>query len=726
MSKQKKDSKKANEKVSEQVTEEVRIGEGDSNPALMRTSSRILPSDKVSKILYGGDYNPEQFPEEIWEEDMKLLKEANVDVLTLNVFSWAALQPSEDEYNFDKLDKIMKMVKENGFKVCLATSTAAHPAWMARKHPDILRVDFNGMKRKFGSRHNSCPSSETYRKYSVLLAQHIAERYKDYDNIVAWHIANEYGGACYCENCENGFREWLKKRYKNIEAVNKAWNTSFWSHTFYDWEDIVAPNMLSEHFSENGTTFQGISLDYKRYMSERISECCKLEVDAVRKITPNIPITTNMMGTYKDLDYAKWAPILDFISWDNYPMYSDHYTTTSMAHDIMRGIGRGRPFALMEQTPSVTNWQPFNLAKRPGVLRLLSYQAVAHGADTVMYFQMRRSIGACEKYHGAIIEHAGTSNTRVFREASAIGAELKKLGDLTLGARSDAKVALYFDWENWWAIEFSAGPSVRLKYLDEVRKYYRALNRLMIPVDMIGTDADLSKYEVVIAPVLYMIKDDFDVKIRHFVKMGGKFVTTFFSGYVNETDLVTMGGYPGKIRDIMGIWAEEEDALPPEMTNSFTYNNRTYEANIICDIIHSEGAEVLATYHKDFYSGAPALTCNRFGNGKAFYVATSSTDDFYKAFLGEICKDHIIPEVASAADDIEACVRCGDKGRFIFLLNHGDREARFMMDIDCADALSGAVYRSGVVNVIEPKGVRILGRDIDFMRSIANNNKEEA
>lgn len=276
---------------------------------------------KQDKIAYGGDYNPEQWDEKTWEEDMRLFKLANINTVTLNVFSWAALQPDEDTYSFDKLDKIMNMVRDNNLKVVLATSTAAHPAWMAHRYPEVLRVEYNGMKRKFGGRHNSCPNSEIYRKYSTLLARKLAERYKDYDNIIAWHISNEYGGECYCDNCQNAFRRWIKKKYKTLDEVNRVYNTSFWGHTFYDWDEIVLPNALSEHFDYERTMFQGISLDYRRFMSDSILDCYKLERDAVKEITPDIPVTTNLMGFYKPLDYQKWGKEMDFISWDNYPSY---------------------------------------------------------------------------------------------------------------------------------------------------------------------------------------------------------------------------------------------------------------------------------------------------------------------------------------------------------------------------------------------------------------------
>lgn len=669
----------------------------------------MIESNKVKKILYGGDYNPEQWPEETWEEDMRLLKLAHVDVVTLNVFSWAMLQPDEDTYCFDKLDRIMELVTKHGMKVCLATSTGAHPAWMARKYPDILRTDEYGLKRKFGSRHNSCPNSPTYHKYAPALAARLADRYKSYDNIVAWHISNEYGGECYCENCERAFREWLKNKYQTIEAVNEAWDTAFWGHTFYDFEDIVVPNMLSEHFGQNDkTNFQGITLDYKRFNSESILNAFRLEYDAIHAITPNIPITTNLMGTYQPLDYQMWAKYMDFISWDNYPTYDARTEEAAMRHDLMRGLKQGKPFALMEQTPSVSNWHPYNALKRPGVMRLWSYQAIAHGADTVMFFQMKRSIGACEKYHGAVIDHAGHENTRVFREVAALGAELEKIGSLTLGARTNSKAAIVFDWDNWWATAYSAGPSVRLQYCDEIFQYYKAFSNLNISVDLIGVEDDLSSYSLVAAPLLYMVKPGFDEKIRQFVKKGGSFVTTFFSGYVDDHDLVTVGGYPGKLRDILGIWVEEEDALPEEEHNAFNYQGTSYPATLICDLLHTEGAETLSSYDRDFYAGMPALTRNRFGQGNAYYVATRSNEAFYHRLIGDLCAEAGIAPIMHTREHIEVTERTNENGTFLFILNHGTQSHDIILNRPGTDILTDKEYRAGDDLILAAKDVAII------------------
>ena len=659
----------------------------------------------VEKMLYGGDYNPEQWDEAVWEEDMRMFRLAGIDCVTLNVFSWAALQSDEVTYHFERLDKIMELVRKNNLKVVMATSTAAHPAWMAKKYPEVLRTEFNGMKRKFGSRHNSCPNSPVYQKYSVALARKLAERYGTYDNIVTWHISNEYGGECYCENCEKAFRVWLKEKYGSIEALNKAWNTSFWGHTFYDWDEIVVPNLQSEHFAQDRTTFQGISLDYRRFNSDSILHNYLGEYEAVKAVTPHIPVTTNLMGFYKALDYQKWAGYMDVVSWDNYPDPTDPPALVAMRHDLMRGLKQGAPFMLMEQTPSVTNWQSYNLLKRPGDMRLISYQAVAHGADTVMFFQMRRSIGACEKFHGAVIDHVGTENTRVFREVSQLGEELKQLGDTTLDSRTPSKVAMLVDWDNWWALEYSAGPSCDLKYMDELANYYTALYDNNISVDIISAQDPLEDYKVVIAPVMYMTKPGADEKIRKFVSEGGTFVTTFLSGLVDEHDLVITGGYPGKLRDILGIWVEETDALPSYMKNSFSWNEKSYDCGLICDIMHMENAQALACYDKDFYEGTPVLSKNEFGTGHAYYVATRAGQDFYADFLNKVLEEQGVEPVFKPCKGVEITLRRKEETNFLFFLNHNPRETVLIAEKPGTDLLTGKEYRPGDEIVLQSKGV---------------------
>lgn len=670
-------------------------------------------SSKLPKMFYGGDYNPEQWDHETHLEDLRMFQLAGIDIATINVFSWALIQPDEVTYHFEELDQLINRLYENGVYICLATSTAAHPAWMAKKYPDVLRVDADGRKRKFGGRHNSCPNSPTYRKYSEKIADKLAERYKDHPAVLVWHISNEYGGDCYCDNCEKAFRVYLKERYQTLEQVNKAWNTNFWGHTFYDWDEIVLPSNLSEHWGNNNSTFQGISLDYSRFNSDSMLDCYRLEYDAIKKHIPDSVVTTNLMGFFKQLDYFKWAKYMDIVSWDSYPGLATPVSFTAMAHDLMRGLKDGQPFMLMEQTPSQQNWQPYNSLKRPGVMRLWSYQSVAHGADTIMFFQLRRSIGACEKYHGAVIEHAGHENTRVFREVAELGKELQILGDTTLDASVESKVAIVFDWDNWWAIEKSSGPTVALNYVDQIHKYYAAFFRRNIQVDIVSVDTDISKYDIVLAPVLYMIKPGFAAKLEKYVEAGGTFLTTFFSGIVNENDLVTTGGYPGELRKLLGIWVEEIDALLPEQKNRIVLKEAygdlqgEYGCGMLCDLLHSEGAEVIAEYGDDFYKGMPVVTRNTYGQGEAWYIASDPDERFLDGLLGQLAAAKNVEALLETPEGVEVSARTKDGKPYLFVMNHNASTQSY--DLGTAKVLDLLTNRelSGSVE-IEARGVQLL------------------
>lgn len=661
-------------------------------------------NEKLPKIWYGGDYNPEQWDSETVSEDIRMFKLAGIDVATINVFGWAIIQPDENTYDFEQLDETINRLYQNGVYTCLGTSTAAHPAWMAKRYPDVRRVDFEGRKRQFGGRHNSCPNSPTYQKYAERIAEKLAERYKDHPAVLVWHVSNEYGGYCYCENCQKEFRVWLKDKYGTLDNVNEAWNTNFWGHKFYEWDEIVVPNGLSEEWQGGQhTNFQGISLDYRRFQSDSLLDVFKLERDVIRKHTPNIPITTNLMGLYPELDYFKWGKEMDVVSWDNYPSIDTPFSMTAMTHDLMRGLRSGQPFMLMEQTPSQQNWQAYNALKRPGVMRLWSYQAVAHGADTVLFFQLRRSRGATEKYHGAVIEHVGHEHTRVFRESAQLGKELHQLEDKIVDSRVNARVGIVFDWENRWAIGLSSGPSTALDYVKEVHKYYDAFYQRNIPVDMISVEEDLSQYDIVIAPVLYMVKEGHADRLKQFVKNGGTFVTTFFSGIVDENDLVTLGGYPGELRDLVGIWAEEIDALEPSNYNQIVMNDKKgsmsgeYKCNLLFDLIHAETAEVLATYGSDFYQGMPVITKNKYGKGRAYYIASSPEQAFVQDFVDTISEEHGIEGELQSAEGVEIVAREKNNKKTLFVMNHNPEEATFETgDKSYKDALTGDIYQGTI------------------------------
>ncbi|WP_368742488.1 beta-galactosidase [Enterococcus casseliflavus] len=647
------------------------------------------------RILFGGDYNPNQWPKEIWEEDIRIFKKASINSATVNVFSWAKIQPSENCYDFEELDQIIEKLSTEGFDIVLATSTAALPAWMFKKYPEVARTDYDGRHHKFGQRHNACPNSLVYQKYAERLATKLAERYGENPQVTCWHINNEYGGECYCDNCEKAFRVWLKDKYHTIEALNKAWNMEFWGHTVYEWDEIVLPNALSEGIGYDKTAFAGISIDYRRFNSDSLLKNYMMERDAIRKIDPTTPITTNLMGTFKGLDYFKWAKEMDLVSWDNYPSYNTPWSLVAMTHDLMRGL-KQQPFMLMEQTPSQQNWQPYNSLKKPGQMRAQSYQTIAHGADTIQYFQLRRSIGACEKFHGAVIEHVGHEDTRVFRETAALGAELAQLSDI-IGTQTQAQVAVIFDWDNYWALEYTSGPTVDLKYVEQIHRYYRYFYEQNIAVDLVPVDADLSKYKLVAAPVLYMIKEGMQERLTDFVMQGGALLTTYMSGIVDQSDNVHLGGYPGPLRELAGIWVEEIDALAPEQSNGVSLVNEDLSgtSNLVSDLIHLENAEALAHYTSNFYAGMPAVTKNTFGDGTVYYFGGQLEDQLQDQLFKTIVEESDITPVIEESTKLEIACRENAEAKFFVIINfHEEAQPLPEMFVGKTDLLTGKVLSS--------------------------------
>ena len=660
------------------------------------------------KIRYGGDYNPEQWPQEVWDEDHRLFTRAGIDTLTVGVFTWSVTQPGPDTYDFTVLDRILDRAAAERRRVCLATGTAALPPWLARRHPEVNRTDFDGRRHRYGQRHNFCPSSPAYREHATALASRLAERYADHPALLAWHINNEYGGACYCDLCAGAFREWLRDRHGTLDALNDAWWTTFWSHRYTDWDQIEPPSALTEHWrGPDHTAFQGITLDWFRFTTDALLGCFLAEKEVIRAHDPDTPVTTNFMGLFRPLDYHRWAPHLDFASWDNYPPLDAPPTRPALAHDLMRGLKDGAPFWLMEQTPSTTACRDVNPLRRPGELRLATFQAIAHGADATLYFQMRASRGACEKYHGAVIGHAGRDDTRVFREVAELGRELEALGARTLGARTPARTALLFDWDSWWALEISDGPSRLVKYPDVVHAYYRAAREAGADLDVIPQTADLTGYDVVLAPALHLVKGDLATRLEAVAARGGTVLATFLAGRADEHDRAFLTDVPGPLAPLLGIRVDEWDARPPEFAQ--TVPELGAQARLVFEIVLPRGAETVATYGTDFYAGTPAVTRNRFGSGEAWYVATALDQPGVGQVVRRILTRHDLLGPYADHPAVETATRVAPDGtRLLFLLNHAPEPARLTAHATATDLLTGKRVDEGAPLVLDPLGVAIL------------------
>ncbi|NEE08078.1 beta-galactosidase [Streptomyces sp. SID7499] len=660
------------------------------------------------KIRYGGDYNPEQWPREVWDEDHRLFTRAGIDTLTVGVFIWSVTQPAAHTYDFTILDRILDRAVAEGRRVCLATGTAALPPWLATGHPEVNRTDFEGRRHRYGQRHNFCPSAPAYREHAGALAARLAERYAGHPALLAWHVNNEYGGACYCDLCAEAFRQWLRDRHGTLDVLNDAWCTTFWSHRYTDWEQIEPPNALTEHWrGPDHTAFQGITVDYLRFTTDALLGCFLAEKEVIRAHDPVTPVTTNFMGLYRPLDYHRWAPHLDFASWDNYPPLDAPPTRPALAHDLMRGLKDGAPFWLMEQTPSTTACRDVNPLRRPGELRLATFQAIAHGADAALYFQLRASRGACEKYHGAVIGHAGRDDTRVFHEVAELGRELEILGDRTLGARTPARTALLFDWDSWWALEVSDGPSRLVTYPDVVHAYYRAAREAGADVDVVAQTADLTPYDVVLAPALHMVKGDLATRLEAVAARGGTVLATFLSGRVDEHDRAFLTDVPGPLAPLMGVRVDEWDARPPEFAQPVPELGT--EARLVFEIVLPRGAEPVATYGTDFYAGTPAVTRNRYGDGEGWYVATALDQPGVDEVVRRILTRHDLLGPYADHPAVETATRVAPDGtRLLFLLNHSPEPAHLTARTTATDLLTGKRVDQGEPLVLDPSGVAIL------------------
>lgn len=650
-------------------------------------------SRDVKSFWFGGDYNPDQWDETTIRRDMELFKKAHINLVILPVFSWAKLEPKEGVYDFTWLDRILSILAENHISVCMANATAAQPAWMSKKYPEIMPVDRAGRKRNHGMRMFYCVNSEKFRERAAALTEQFAIRYKDYPGLVAWHVANEYGTHCYCENCQKKFRIWLAKRYGTLENLNEKWNTAFWGRTLYDFDEVMIPSELNDDYR----FAPAIALDYKRFLTDSTLECYQNEAAILRKYTPDLPIYSNISGHIENLDQFVLTEQMDYAGWDNYPSPKEPYSVPAMKFDLMRGLKDQRPFLIAEQAPNQQNWQPYNKLKRPGEMRTLAYQGIAHGGESCLYFQLRQSAAGQEKFHSAVISHADKEDTRTFKETAALGGELEKISDAILHGSVASEVAFLFDWDNWWSLELTSGPTKDMNYLRQVHAYYRAFYKKNISVDFVRPDRDFSGYKVLVAPLLYMLKEGVAERIAAFVRAGGTLIATYMTGLVDANDRCVFGAYPGPLRDVFGLWVEETDALYSGETGRIrTAAGQGYNCSFLCDLIHTEGARTLACYDSNFYEGMPCVTVNGFGKGAAYYLATQPEEAYLDAFVGDILQEKGIATTYSAEEAVE--IRTREKGgqKIIFVINHADADRRANLGTDTYTDLLTDTQVSGV------------------------------
>lgn len=657
-------------------------------------------SQFTATIWHGADYNPEQWLETplVLEADLTLMNAARLNSATLGIFSWSALEPREGKFCFGWLDQVFENLASNGQKIVMATPSGAKPHWMAKQYPEVRRVNASGAREPQQGRHNHCPTSPVYRAKCAAIDGELTRRYGAHPALLAWHISNELSGQCFCELCFAAFRDWLKVRYHNdLDALNRAYWSRFWSKNYGDWDEI---DFVDE-------PVHALKLDWQRFITHQTTDFMRSEIAVVRAHSA-APVTTNMMGDFAGLDYAAMAPHLDFISWDAYPQWGSGQDVgetgdeteaaiwAAFHHDFFRSL-KQKPFWLMECSPGQTNWREVSKLKSPGVHRLSALQTLAHGGDAVMYFQWRQSRGSSEKWHGAVVSHEGSAHTRTFGEVAALGRELESLSDLA-GARTSASVALIYDFENLWALWGEQGQrNIGKDPEATARDFYAPFWKRGLAVDIVASTADFSDYKLIVAPMLAMIRPGVAERLTAWVRAGGTLVTTYKSGLVDQSDLCFLGGFPGPLREVLGLWVEETDALHAHQSNRVRVEAPELElrgewhARDYCDLIHPESTRVLATYREDFYAGRAALTVNDFGAGRAFYVASRNESDFQDALLGSLAAQlELAPALRgefSPGVNVQRRVKADIE--FAFVLNFRGARASFSVDETDWETLRG-------------------------------------
>ncbi len=664
-------------------------------------------------FYFGVDYYPEHWPEERWPVDAGLMARAGINLVRLAEFAWSRMEPREGEVEFDWLDRAISILASHDIRVVLGTPTASPPPWLMSQHPDAFRVDSDGRRVTFGNRREYCPNSPAYHDHSRRIVSLMARHYADHPSVIGWQVDNEFGDRCYCPVCARAFQDWLQRRYRTLDEVNEQWGTVFWSHEYSDWAQVPVPA------GTGGSPNPGLALDFHRFMSDSYVAYQQLQVELLRQECPRHLVTHNLMGFGYDLiDYFDLAHPLDVVAWDNYQRTQWAMdaevdpTGGALGADTMRGL-KGQNFWVMEQQAGSGGWEVVSVPPRPGELRLWAYQAIAHGADAIVFFRWRTARFGTEQYWHGLLDHDGHTSRR-YEEIKRMGTEIAKVGSQIQGSTIRPAVAMILSYDSRFAFQVQQ-TNPQFSYPEHLQQVYQAFHRRHIPVDIVAPTADLSGYRLVLAPALHVVSTAAAENLKHYVEAGGVLLVTPLSGMKNEANATVDARFPGLLAELCGVEVEEYDSLGPGMHNALQFTvprlaaRSPLPATIWCDVLEPKGAKIVATYCDDYYAGKPAITLNRWGKGQVVYVGVLGDGRVYDELAGWFCDLAAVRPLLDAREGIEVTERWQGDRRLLFVLNHTGSEQPVALDGRYLDLFDGSRVREGSVSLM-PRDVLILAQ----------------